>query len=133
MTSKRKSVTFLENVSTFYPKSFDGPSPPAPIIADPAAAHPSLELDPMYVTWLRLATKRQYPFIINGTFATHVYRQNFDQHLNMKHSWHFQKVRERERAVPALAEKYGPLGWGSLYEKVSKEAWVKNYRVGALV
>lgn len=129
MTSKRKSVTFRENTSTFYPKSFDGSSSPAPITHNPATAHPSLELDPMYLTWLRSATRAQYPFIVNGMFATYVYRQNFDQHLDMKHNWHLQKVQEREAAVPALAEKYGPLGWGSLYEKVTQEAWVKNYRV----
>lgn len=130
MASKRKSVTFRENVSVVYPKTFDGSSSPAPITTTPATALPSLQLDPMYLTWLRSATKAQYPFIVNGTFAKYIYHQNFDQHYNMKHSWHFQKVQERETAVPALAEKYGSLGWGNLYQRVTKEAWAKNYRVG---
>lgn len=129
MPSKRKSVTFRENISEVSPAFFDGSSSPAPITNAPATAHPSLELDPMYLTWLRSATKAQYPFIVNGTFAKHVYHQNFDKHYNMKQSWQFQRVEEREAAVSALAEKYGPLGWGSLYDKVNKEAWVKNYRV----
>lgn len=131
MTSKRKSVTFPENPSTFYPKSLDGSSSPARITEAPATQQLSLELDPMYLTWLRSATKAQYPFIVNGTFAKYVYRQNFDEHFNMKHDWHFQRAQEREAAVPALAEKYGSLGWGNLYQKVTKDAWVKNYRVSA--
>lgn len=129
MTLKRyKSVTFHENASTSYPKSLDGSSLPALITEAPVTPQPSLELDPMYLTWLRSATKAQYPFIANGTFAKYVYRQNFDQHFNMKHDWQFQIAQEREAAVPALAEKYGSLGWGNLYQKVTKDAWVNNYR-----
>ena len=126
MPSKHKSVTFRENIS---PESFDESSSPAPITNAPPDAHPSLELDPMYLAWLRSATKAQYPFILNGTFAKEVYHQNFDKHYNMKESWQFQRVEERKAAVAALAEKYGSLGWGSLYDKVTEEAWVKNYRV----
>ncbi|KAF6229752.1 hypothetical protein HO173_011268 [Letharia columbiana] len=129
MASKRKSVTFRENVSVVYPNNSGGSSSPAPITTAPATAPPSLELDPTYLTWLSLATKAQYPFIVNGTFAKYVYRQNFDKHLNMKHDYNLQIARQREAAVPPLAEKYGSLGWGSLYEKVTEEAWVKNYRL----
>ena len=131
MAPKRKSVTFPENAFTYYPNPEDGSSSPALITKAAATQQPSLQLDPMYLTWLRSATKAQYPFITNGTFAKHVYRQNFEEHFNMKHDWHFQKAQQREAAVPALAEKYGSLGWGNLYQKVTKDAWVKNYRVGA--
>ena len=130
MVSKRKSVTFHENVSMVTPKIFDGFTSPAPIIAVPTSVPQSLELDPMYLTWLRSATKAQYPFIVNGTFAKHIYRQNFDLHLNNKHSGNVQVAQERGAAVTVLAETYGSLGWGSLYKEVTEEAWVKNYRVG---
>lgn len=130
MPFKRKSVTFHKKLTELPPGSFDGSSSPAPITRKPATAPPALQLDPMYLTWLRTVTKAQYPFIVNGTFAQHIYHQNFDQHYNMKHAWHFQRVQERQAAVPPLTDKYGPLGWGSLYDKVTTGAWVKNYRVG---
>ena len=144
MSSKRKSVTFHDDVSTVYPECFDGTSSPVPINSALETTPASLQLDPMYLDWLRLATIAQYPFIVNGTFASHVYHQNFDEHTDLKNvSEYYRKVlgmtqeeilarqRAREAAVPALAEKYGSLGWGGLYVEVSKEAWVKNYRVGA--
>lgn len=132
MVSKRKSVTFRENVSMVTPKPFDGFTSPAPITAVPTSTSQSLELDPMYLTWLRSATKAQYPFIVNGTFAKHIYHQNFDLHLNVKHPGNVQFAQERGAAVTVLAETYGSLGWGSLYKEVTEEAWVKNYRVGSL-
>ena len=140
MASKRKSVTFHEDVSMLYPENLDGSSSPVPITTALATAPPSPELDPMYLTWLREATKTQYPFIVNGTFAEHVYRQNFDEHITEK-NWKtrsfryltkeqaLQKQKDRWAATPALAHKYGSLGWGSLYNEVSEEAWVTNYRV----
>ncbi|CAF9911619.1 MAG: hypothetical protein ALECFALPRED_007413 [Alectoria fallacina] len=128
MVSKRKSVTFRENVSMVTPKPFDGFTSPAPITAVPTSTSQSLELDPMYLTWLRSATKAQYPFIVNGTFAKHIYHQNFDLHLNVKHPGNVQFAQERGAAVTVLAETYGSLGWGSLYKEVTEEAWVKNYR-----
>lgn len=131
MTKKRKSVSFREQVSNIYPKSFDGSSSPAAINTAPATAYQSPKLDPKYVTWLRSATKAHYPFIANGTFANHLYLQNFDLHEDMRHPACFQRAEAREAAVPALAEKYGSLGWGSLYAEVTEEAWVKNYRVRA--
>ena len=130
MPRKRKSVTFHEKVSTIYPKTFDGSFSPVPNTTTfPTAAQP-LKLDPMYVTWLRSATKVHFPFIVNGTFATHVYRQNFDEHVKIKTVEAAQRAQSREAAVPPLAEKYGSLGWGNLYWEVSEKAWVKNYRVG---
>ena len=112
-----------------YPKNFDGSSSPAPINTAPMTAAQPLTLDPMYLTWLRGATKTHYPFIVNGTFATHVYRQNFEEHIRIKNIDDFQRAQKREAAVPALAERYGSLGWGTLYREVSETAWVKNYRV----
>lgn len=131
MASKRKSVTFRETVSMMYSKTFDGSSSPSPINITPAAVYQPLPLDPMYLRWLRLATKAHFPFIVNGTFATHVYHQNFDEHvyIRIKNNKQLQRAQQREAAVPALVEKYGSLGWGNLYWEVSKNAWVKNYRV----
>ena len=130
MASKRKSVTFRENVTTIYSKNFDGSSSPLPIITTPANVAPPPSLDPMYLNWLRSATKVHHPFIVNGTFATHVYRQSFDDHVKIKTFAGLQKAQNREAAVSALARKYGSLGWGNLYREVSEQAWVKNYRVG---
>lgn len=130
MPSKRKSVSFHEKISTIYTKSFDGSSSPASINDVPATAYPSPELDLKYVTWLRSATNAHYPFISDGTFAKQLYLQNFDLHEDTKQEACFQRAIAREAAVHALAEKYGSLGWGSLYAEVSEEAWVKNYRVG---
>ncbi len=133
MPSKRKSVTFRENVLMIYPKNLDGSSSPGPVADTPVPAAQSLTLDPMYLTWLRSATKAHYPFIANGTFALHVYRQNFDEHIKIKNVEQLERAKMREAAVPFLAEKYGSLGWGTLYRVVSKEAWVKNYRVGVSI
>ena len=115
-----------------YSKSFDGSFSPAPNTTALATVAQPLRLDPMYVSWLRSATKVHYPFILNGTFATHVYRQNFEEHGKIKKIADLQRAQGRESAVPPLAEKYGSLGWGSLYREVSAKAWVKNYRVGIL-
>lgn len=130
MVSKRKSVTFNQDVSVIYPKHFDGSSSPRPITTTPATATKSLTLDPYYLKWLRDATNAHYPFIVNRTFATHVYRQNFDEHIKIKTYADLHRARSREAAVPALAEKYGSLGWGTLHKEVNEKAWVKNYRVG---
>ena len=129
MPSKRKLVTFRDNVSMIHPKPFDGTSSPSPISTNPTNPAQPLTLDPMYLSWLREATKVHYPFIINGTFATHVYLQNFDEHVKIKDVRQLERAQRREAAVPALAEKYGSLGWGTLYREVSPKAWVKNYRV----
>ena len=129
MAPKRKSVTFHENVSMIYPKTFDGSLSPAPTTATLVPATQALTLDPMFVSWLRSATKVHYPFIVDGSFATHVYRQNFDEHFKIKTVGALQRAKDREAAVPPLAEKYGSLGWGSLYREVNEKAWVKNYRV----
>ena len=131
MTSKRKSVTFREKVSMIYPKGLDGSSAPAPLTTTPAAKAQPLTLDPMYLTWLRSATQVHYPFIVDETFATHVYLQNFDEHIRSKNDKELHRAQSRKAAVPALAEKFGSLGWGTLYREVNEKAWVKNYRVGA--
>lgn len=129
MHSKRKSVTFREDVSTIYPKNFDGSSSPLPITTTPANAAQPPTLDPVYLNWLRVATKLHLPFIIDKTFATHLYRQNFEEHVKIKTYEQFERAEAREAAVSALATKYGSLGWGNLYREVSAQAWVKNYRV----
>ena len=113
-----------------YPKTSDGSFSPASNVHARATATQPLRLDPMYVSWLRSATKVHFPFIRNGTFATHVYRQNFDEHVRIKTVEDLQRAQGREAAVPPLAQKYGSLGWGNLYREVSEQAWVKNYRVG---
>ena len=112
-----------------YPETFDGSFSPASNTTTLATAAQPLRLDPMYVSWLRSATKVHFPFILNGTFATHVYRQNFDEHARIKTVEDVQRAQSREAAVPPLAERYGSLGWGNLYREVSEKAWVKNYRV----
>ena len=127
---KRKSVTFQEKVVTIHPRSFDGSSSPAAITKKPATPQPPPSLDPMYLNWLRAATKAQYPFILNRTFAKYIYLQNFDKHLDLD-KYHNRLAAEiREAAVIPLAEKYGSLAWGSLYNLVDETAWLKNYRVG---
>ena len=130
MPFKRKSVTFHEKVVTIHPRSFDGSSSPAAIIKLPATPQPAPDLDPMYVNWLRTATKAQYPFILNRTFGKYIYLQNFDKHLNLTQYHNCLAAEIREAAVLPLAEKYGSLGWGNLYQHVDEKAWVKNYRVG---
>lgn len=129
MPSKRKSVTFRDNVSMIYAKNFDGSSSPLPITTTPANAAQPPALDPTYLNWLRVATKLHHPFIVNGTFATHLYRQSFDEHIKIKTYEQLRRAQHREAAVSALAAKYGSLGWGNLYREVSAQAWVKNYRV----
>lgn len=129
MPSKRKSVTFRENVSMIYPKNFDGSSSPLPITTTPAKLAQPPTLDPIYLNWLRVATKLHYPFIANGTFATHLYRQSFDEHIKIKTFEQLRRAQNREAAVSALAAKYGSLGWGNLFREVNQQAWVKNYRV----
>ena len=129
MPSKRKSVTFRDNVSMIYPRSFDGTSSPTPISTNPTDPAQPLTLDPMYLTWLRSATRAHYPFIINGMFASHIYHQNFEELFNNKNAEQLERARSRKAAVPALAEMYGSLGWGNLYRDVDSKAWVKNYRV----
>ena len=130
MPRKRKSVTFHQNVSMIYPKTFDGSFSPAPNTTTLATAAQPLSLDPMYLSWLRLATKVHFPFIRDGTFATHVYHHSFDEHVRIKSVEDVQRAQGRQAAVPPLAEKYGSLGWGNLYREVSEKAWVQNYRVG---
>lgn len=130
MVFKRKSVRFHENVLTIYPRSFDGSFSPAAITNVPATPQPPPNLDPMYLNWLRTATKAQYPFILNRTFANYIYLQNFDKHQNLKQYHNRLNAEFREAAVLPLAEKYGSLGWGNLYEHVDEGAWLKNYRVG---
>lgn len=125
MISKRKSVTFREQLSDIYPNSTDGSLSPATTTTSPT----SLDLDPMYLTWLRSATKAQYPFIIDGTFGKQIYHQNFNIHQLEKSPARQQMIPVGEAACSPLAEKYGSLGWGSLYKHVNTEAWVKNYRV----
>ena len=132
MPRKRKSVTFQENVSMIYPKTFDGSFSPPPNTTTLANPTQPLRLDPMYVSWLHSATRVHLPFVLNGTFATHVYRQNFDEHVKPKTVEDVQRAISREAAVPPLAEKYGSLGWGTLYREVSENAWVRNYRVWSL-
>ena len=129
MVSKRKSVAFHQDVSMILPKPFDGSSSPRPITTAPVTPTQPLTLDPYYLKWLRDATNAHYPFIVNGTFATHVYRQNFDEHIKAKTYDEYHRAKDREEAVPALAEKYGSLGWGTLHREVSEKAWLNNYRV----
>ena len=129
MPRKRKSVSFHENISLIYPETFDRSCSPAQNTTTLAIDTQTLTLDPMYMNWLRSATRVHFPFIVNGTFAKHVYRQNFDEHVKVKTVQELQRAQGREAAVPALAEKYGSLGWGTLYREVSEKAWVKNYRV----
>ena len=130
MTLKRKkSVAFHEKVSTIYPRSFDGSSSPTAIVKVPATPQPAQKLDPMYLNWLRTATKAQYPSILNRTFAKYIYLQNFDKHQNLTQYHNRLAAEIREAAVLPLAEKYGSLGWGSLYDHVDERAWLKNYRV----
>lgn len=113
-----------------YPENFDGSSSsPLPLNTTPANATQPPTLDPAYLNWLRVATKLHYPFIANGTFATHVYRQSFDEHIKIRTHEQLRRAQNREAAVSMLAPKYGSLGWGSLYREVSAQAWVKNYRV----
>ena len=126
MTSRRKSVTFREDVSEVSPKTIHDLSSPEITTNSPT----TLDLDPLYLTWLRSATKAQYPFIVDGTFAKHIYHQNFNKHRRTKSQWRQQLIQQGEVAVVPLAEKYGSLGWGSLYD-ISPMAWVKNYRVRA--
>ena len=130
MSRKRKSVTFHDNVLSVSAKTSDGSFSPAPNTTTLATVAEPLKLDPMYVSWLRSATKVHLPFILNGTFATNVYYQNFDEHAKIKTFEAAQRAKDREAAVPPLAAKYGSLGWGNLYREVSEMAWVKNYRVG---
>lgn len=130
MPRKRKSVTFHENVSMIYPKSFDGSFSPAPSTTTLATTGQSLRLDPMYLKWLRAATKLHFPFILDGSFAKYVYLQNFDEHVRPKTVQDLERKEGRQAAVRPLAEKYGSLGWGTLYREVSERAWVRNYRVG---
>ena len=101
-------------------------SPPAPEL-DPVP-----ELDPWYLEWLRVVTKAHYPFIVNGTLSRRIYCQNFEEYVRTKREEDAQRAKQKEAAVRPLVEKYGSLGWGSIYRIVNEEAWVHNYRVGIL-
>lgn len=47
----------------------------------------------------------------------------------MTKKWMHESAERRQAKLPVLAERYGPLGWGSLYRDVGERAWVKSYRV----